>query len=214
MKLLKDFTNSALSMIKKNADEFGKMMKDLDFDFSSAEKKFNELESSFKEQFYELKKRVKELTDKFIVEVPFDRENETLSFKIENGMIIVTTERHTENRDAKSVTETTIPTRFDVNRMIQRYDENNKKMRFIFFKTVGEIYKKKGGCQVNEEATNEKEETVTETKTEDKVAEKEALIRKMIEMHEKGFSYRKIAEETGISDKTVKRWIKSALKAD
>lgn len=30
----------------------------------------------------------------------------------------------------------------------------------------------------------------------------------------KGFSYRKIAEETGISDKTVKRWIKSALRTD
>lgn len=211
MKPLKDFTNSAISMIKKNADEFGKMMKDLDFDFSSAEKKFNELESSLKDQFAELKKRVKDLTDKFIVEIPFDRENETLSFKIENGKIIVTTERHTENRDAKSVTETIIPTGIDVNRMIQRYDEKDKKMRFIFFKTVGDVYQKKGGYQVSEEISDE---TVTETKTEDKVAEKEALIRKMIEMHEKGFSYRKIAEETGISDKTVKRWIKSALRTD
>lgn len=213
MKLLKDITNSALSILKRNAVDFNKMMKD--FDFSLAEKKMNELESSFKFQFDGLKKMVKEMTDKFIVEIPFDREYESLSFKIENGVMTITTEQHTSNRDAKSVTETSIPTGIDVNRMIQRYDEKEKKMRFIFFKNIGSVYTKKG-LRENEESDNlDNDDSISRQPSDsNKIAEKEAMIRKMIQMHENGCSYRKIAEETGISDKTVKRWIKSALKND
>lgn len=206
MKLLKDFTNSAISMIKRNAEDFNKMFKDLDFSF--AEDRFDELESEFKERLGELKKKVKEFTDKFIVEVPFNQETETLSFKIKDGMVIVVTERHTDGFDSKSTTEISIPSGVDSNHMIQRYDSKNKKMKFIFLKKIEDVKTQKT-ASVEVEKVPSEEQVQSE-----KVAEKEALIRKMIEMHERGFSYRKIAEETGISDKTVKRWIKSALKTD
>ena len=67
------------------------------------------------------------------------------------------------------------------------------------------------------------EETTNNTTTESVVAEqttegvkpkKESLMKTILSMYENGFSYRKIAAETGISDKTVKRWIQSALKEE
>ena len=33
------------------------------------------------------------------------------------------------------------------------------------------------------------------------------MLKKMVHMHLNGCSYRKIAEECGVSDKTAKRWI-------
>ena len=35
----------------------------------------------------------------------------------------------------------------------------------------------------------------------------EEMLKKMVHMHLNGCSYRKIAEECGVSDKTAKRWI-------
>ena len=226
--LFKSFTDSALSLFNRKFNELDKMMRDIDF--SSAEDKFNEIEKSFKEKFTELKKRVKEFTDKFIVEVPFDKNEETISFKIENGMITITTEKSDESSSKKSTTEVSIPETVDEHHMVQRYAEDEKKMMFIFFKK-----KKPNKVETKEdenvEATNEDnveqqenvnlgrvetnaDGTVNESPSNetDRVSEKKRLIEKMIQMHEAGFSYRKIAEETGISDKTVKRWIKSALK--
>ena len=43
---------------------------------------------------------------------------------------------------------------------------------------------------------------------------REQLIKKMVHMHLNGCSYRKIAQECGVSDKTVKRWIEAALKEE
>ena len=67
-----------------------------------------------------------------------------------------------------------------------------------------------------EEATNTTttESVVAEQTTEGVKPKKESLMKTILAMHENGFSYRKIAAETGISDKTVKRWIQSALKEE
>ena len=50
-------------------------------------------------------------------------------------------------------------------------------------------------------------ETTTTTITNDK----DALLETIMRMYSEGHSYRKIAAEVGVSDKTVARWIKKVL---
>ena len=67
---------------------------------------------------------------------------------------------------------------------------------------------------VEETTNNTTTESVSEQTTEGVKPKKESLMKTILSMYENGFSYRKIAAETGISDKTVKRWIQSALKEE
>ena len=126
-----DFINQFAKNALKQLNEAKKQMTKLLNDFDSFE-----IEKQMTDTWSELKQIVKNLTDKFIVSVPFDREKEKLSFSIENGMIIVQVTSNSDDVQFKSVTETKIPTGIDVNRMIQKYDEKHKKMLFIFLKKI------------------------------------------------------------------------------
>ena len=78
------------------------------------------------------------------------------------------------------------------------------------------IFKPKKVEQVteNEEVTDDFEpigEEGDETVNEECVEAREQLINKMDHMHLNGWSYRNIAQECGVSDKTCKRWINEWL---
>lgn len=218
MDFLTKFTRDGFRSLRRTTRELTQMIRD--FEFPSFENEFNEIENAFKKQMDKIKERIKNLTDRFIVEVPFDKEKQELSVSVNKNVLTVVLDSYDEatNTTGNAMTQTTIPEDVDPTTMTQFYDKDNKKLVFVFMK------KKINKVETEATETTETvEETTNNTTTESVVAEqttegvkpkKESLMKTILAMHENGFSYRKIAAETGISDKTVKRWIQSALKEE
>lgn len=218
MDFLTKFTRDGFRSLRRTTRELTQMIRD--FEFPSFEDEFNEIENAFKKQMDKIKERIKNLTDRFIVEVPFDKEKQELSVSVNKNVLTVVLDSYDEatNTTGNAMTQTTIPEDVDPTTMTQFYDKDNKKLVFVFMK------KKINKVETEDTETTETvEETTNNTTTESVVAEqttegvkpkKESLMKTILAMHENGFSYRKIAAETGISDKTVKRWIQSALKEE
>lgn len=210
---------SMASAIRRTFDEF---------DFNSIETKLNEFSNDIERSFNRLKKRIKNLTDRFIVEVPFDRETQRLSFSIENNVIEIRTETQTETTHSVSTTTTSIPESVNTDTLMQKYDAEKKKMMFIFFKwnakvddETDENVELEDTVETHTNTTVESEPEVTVTSTvdvtetdttneENAESSKDDLLETILAMHEQGYSYRKIASEVGMSDKTVARWIKKS----
>lgn len=218
MDFLTMFTRNGFRSLRRTTRELTQMIRD--FEFPSFEDEFNEIENAFKKQMDKIKEKIKNLTDRFIVEVPFDKEKQELSVSVNKNVLTVVLDSYDEttNTTGNAMTQTTIPEDVDPTTMTQFYDKNNKKLVFVFMK------KKINNVETEDTETTETVEgTTNNTTTENVVAEqttegvkpkKESLMKTILAMHENGFSYRKIAAETGISDKTVKRWIQSALKEE
>lgn len=219
---------------------FDNMAKELkrrieEFDFNPIEEKLTQLGYEIEKNFTHLKKKIKNLTDRFIIEVPFDRETQKLFFNIENNVMEVKTETQTETTHSVSTTTTTIPESVNTDTLIQKYDAENKKMKFIFFKW--------NACDFDEEedtlAENveleipEEPATVTATETDEPrytaatttlevddtandtseptvTTTEDTLLDTILALRAQGMSYRAIAAQVGVSDKTVARWIKKA----
>lgn len=210
---------SMASAIRRTFDEF---------DFNSIETKLNEFGNDIERSFNRLKKRIKNLTDRFIVEVPFDRETQRLSFSIENNVIEIRTETQTETTHSVSTTTTSIPESVNTDTLMQKYDAEKKKMMFIFFKWNAKVEDEteenvelEDTVETHTNTTVESAPEVTVTSTvdvtetdttneENAESSKDNLLETILAMHEQGYSYRKIASEVGMSDKTVARWIKKA----
>lgn len=210
---------SMASAIRRTFDEF---------DFNSIETKLNEFGNDIERSFNRLKKRIKNLTDRFIVEVPFDRETQRLSFSIENNVIEIRTETQTETTHSVSTTTTSIPESVNTDTLMQKYDAETKKMMFIFFKWNAKVEDEteenvelEDTVETHTNTTVESAPEVTVTSTvdvtetdttnkENAESSKDNLLETILAMHEQGYSYRKIASEVGMSDKTVARWIKKA----
>lgn len=230
MDFLTKFTRDGFRSLRRTTRELTQMIRD--FDFPSFEEEFNEIENEFKKQMDKIKERIKNLTDRFVVEVPFDKEKQELSVSVNKNVLTVVLDSYDEstNTTGNAMTQTTIPEDVDPTTMTQFYDAEKKKLVFVFMKKKidnAETKNTETTETVEETTDNTKTETVEETTnnttTENVVAgqttewvksKKESLMKTILSMYENGFSYRKIAAETGISDKTVKRWIQSALKEE
>lgn len=218
MDFLTKFTRDGFRSLRRTTRELTQMIRD--FEFPSFEDEFNQIENEFKKQMDKIKERIKNLTDRFIVEVPFDKEKQQLSVSVNKNVLTVVLDSYDEatNTTGNAMTQTTIPEDVDPTTMKQVYDTENKKLIFVFMK------KKVNNAETESTETTETvEETTNNTTTTESVSEqttegvkqkKESLMKTILSMYENGFSYRKIAAETGISDKTVKRWIQSALKEE
>lgn len=212
MGLIKFFGKQALKRFKNSVDELNQALNEIDMD--NVEARFNELKEDFNKEFDKLKEKFYTVGKKFVVEIPYDRDTQKLSFKMENGMItvVVETDETTENGTfvSKSTTTRNIPESVNVNEFKQKYLEDDKKMLFIF--------KPKKVEQDTDDFEPIGEEKLETVGGEDVIAEaetaKQQLVKKMLHMHFNGCSYRKISQECGVSDKTVKRWIEAALKED
>ena len=202
MGLINFIGKRAFASFKSTIDEMQNALAELETkDF---EKELNSLRESVNSELEKFTKKFKKLGKKYVVEIPYDRDTQTLSFMIDKNVITVSVEtiEETENGSFKSknVTTTTIPENVCVDKFTQKYLKEEKKMLFIF-----------------KDISSEKEETVNdefEPIADDEPFKnpKEELVKKMVYMHHNGCSYRKIAQECGVSDKTAKRWIEEALK--
>lgn len=217
MDFLTKFTRDGFRSLRRTTRELTQMIRD--FEFPSFEDEFNQIENEFKKQMDKIKERIKNLTDRFIVEVPFDKEKQQLSVSVNKNVLTVVLDSYDEatNTTGNAMTQTTIPEDVDPTTMKQVYDTENKKLIFVFMKKKvnnAETESKETTETVEETTNNTTTENVSEQTTEGVKPKKESLMKTILSMYENGFSYRKIAAETGISDKTVKRWIQSALKEE
>ena len=217
MDFLTKFTRDGFRSLRRTTRELTQMIRD--FEFPSFEYEFNDIENEFKKQMDKIKERIKNLTDRFIVEVPFDKEKQELSVSVNKNVLTVVLDSYDEatNTTGNAMTQTTIPEDVDPTTMKQVYDTENKKLIFVFMKKKvnnAETESKETTETVEKTTNNTTTESVSEQTTEGVKPKKESLMKTILSMYENGFSYRKIAAETGISDKTVKRWIQSALKEE
>lgn len=196
----KKVTNT-LSGVLLDLHKLAKEIEETDF-----EKEFNTMKQTFKDL---LKKKDNE----YVLEVKYDREAQTLQFKIEDDTLTVIVEEKTENGNfnSKSTTTVTIPSDVLVDKITQEYDSENKIMFFKMKKTNVEEQP-----TVEEEfepigETQPKEEIVVETPKSNKPMTSDELLKVIVGMYKDGASFRAISKEVGLSDKTVAKYIKRVL---
>lgn len=190
-----------LSGVLLDLHKLAKEIEETDF-----EKEFNTMKQTFKDL---LKKK----NDEYVLEVKYDRETQTLQFKIEDDTLTVIVEEKTENGNfnSKSTTTVTIPSDVLVDKITQEYDSENKIMLFKMKKTNVEEQP-----TVEEEfepigETQPKEEIVVETPKSNKPMTSDELLKVIVGMYKDGASFRAISKEVGLSDKTVAKYIKRVL---
>lgn len=190
-----------LSGVLLDLHKLAKEIEETDF-----EKEFNTMKQTFKDL---LKKKDNE----YVLEVKYDRETQTLQFKIEDDTLTVIVEEKTENGNfnSKSTTTVTIPSDVLVDKITQEYDSENKIMLFKMKKTNVEEQP-----TVEEEfepigETQPKEEIVVETQKSNKPMTSDELLKVIVGMYKDGASFRAISKEVGLSDKTVAKYIKRVL---
>lgn len=190
-----------LSGVLLDLHKLAKEIEETDF-----EKEFNTMKQTFKDL---LKKKDNE----YVLEVKYDRETQTLQFKIEDDTLTVIVEEKTENGNfnSKSTTTVTIPSDVLVDKITQEYDSENKIMLFKMKKTNVEEQP-----TVEEEfepigETQPKEEIVVETPKSNKPMTSDELLKVIVGMYKDGASFRAISKEVGLSDKTVAKYIKRVL---
>ena len=206
-----NFSKSMLSLMKYNFNEMKKMIGDVDFE--AFEKELNDCKNSLVDSFNDLKSKIVKQNGKFVIEVPYDRDNQVMFFSVkeENGNIFSVEVKPCEDCEESMIkstfsSTTTLPKGVLTERIVQNYNQNEKKMFFEF--ETNEDFNEDDFDEV-EEKSEEKVETVENTET--KKTTFEDVIDQIVEMHRNGASFRKIAKEFGISDKTVAKWIRKTL---
>lgn len=202
MGLLKAFRDSALELITERAKEMRRLVDE--FDFDKAER---EVTSTIKEVMANLKRHIKNLTDKYVIEVAYDRNTQILTYTIDGNLITIVVKLDSEdpNIQSSSTTTVTIPENVNVNTMVQHYNADDKKMVFVFKKHITETTEDEIELEV--EMDSPLAEPIVDEDI--PIEEKEFDINEVIlNMYNAGMSYRQIAAEVGLSDKTVARRIK------
>lgn len=207
MGLIKFFGKQALNSFKRAVGDMHSALNEIDVD--SFESRFQSMREDFTKEVEKFANKFKNFGGKYVVEVPYDRDKQTLSYKIENGTITITVETNEETENgsfkSKSVTTTNVPEDVCVDNITQRYLKDEKKMLFILKKNKVEVVNEDDDFEpISDEVKETEKEVCHETISK---TEKDELVKKMVHMHLNGCSYRKISEECGVSDKTAKRWI-------
>lgn len=214
---------SLLKIFRKNAtDLFNQSMNAIrtsfnDFDVDNLESNFEIMQKEFNEEFKKLKEKFKLLNNKHVVTVPFDKDTENLTFNIKNDVLTIEVNKNIKNETSQlsqtNTTQVSLPTGINIDNIIQKYNNKEKKMIFIIKTDVNQdvdIVNKNDGEKKDDENI-ERMETVNqniENGQTSKEVEKDRLLRKIVNMKNNGCSIRQIAEETNLSVKTIYRWLK------
>lgn len=207
MGLIKLFSKHTLSTLRQAVDDMQQAFAEVNTE--DFEKKFDSLKENFNKEFEKLAKKFKKIGKKYVIEVPYDRDTQTLSYRINNESITITVETREETENgsfkSKTVTTTNIPEDVCVEKITQKYLKDEKKMLFILKRIEDKVESIEDDFEPIDTETPQNEEV--KENVVDALQAKEQLIKKMVHMHLNGCSFRKIAQECGVSDKTVKRWI-------
>lgn len=204
------FGKRAFESLKNSINEMQEAFMQVDLD--DFESKFSELRKDFSKKFDDIVGTFKEMNGEYKVEVPYDRNTQTLTYTISDGKMTVTTESHKKVDDGEissaSMTSTTIPSDVIVDNVSQKYLKDEKKMIFTFKKKPKNNAKVESARDQNDEA--KKYEIIGKILTygigiltED---EKKTLYKYMKRDIENGDSFKDVALRYKVSDRTVRRW--------
>lgn len=171
MRTLRTFADSAISMIQEGMNEIGRMIQD--FDMTSIVDDMVEFNNSIRNEFDKIKQRIRNLDDKFIVDVVYDREVELLSFSIENNTLTVRVNSDPDSKlqSQERIISATLPRDVNVTTMKSKYDSEEKKMLFIFKKNKTANTPNTENEVEDNTTTTEAPNFVNETNTENVVVE-------------------------------------------
>lgn len=225
--MLNLFKRSTLDNLNRRFDELvgevRQQINQIDFNWEDAEQEMND---ALNRVMSTVRKHIKNLTDKFVVEVPYNRDTQILSTSFEGRMfkVVVKLDSEDERVEQVSTTQTLLPLNVVIDQMTQRYDEVNKKMVFTFKKDyfgnvedevaeedeVVDVPAEETVFEVEVPVVDEPCEATSESAPSGK-ERMEEIKKMMYEMYQGGAPYTHIADEFGLSDKTVARWIKAYI---
>lgn len=221
MGLLSNFmstsTNNLFDTLRKNVDavfeEANRAFSSINFD--DIEGELEKTNKRLKKTIKKLSKRVKNLTDRYVIEVPYDRNEEKLAFTHDGETFSATVTKLDLSKNSQMTFS--IPSDVDTDSLSQKYFAEQKKMVFTFKKFVIDDESLDDDSTESVELVDEfpsvdetEEETITIVEEESETPTTNCdKVSQAIGLHKLGWSFRKIAKEIGVSDKTVARWIRS-----
>lgn len=207
--LTKKFTKSFTDIVS-DLDKLAKDLENVDFD-----KEVEKMQDTMSKEFSKLKKLLKKKQDKYVLEVKYDRDTQTMCFELNNKIFTVTVNENSENGSftSKHTTTVTIPDDVCVDKITQKYDKERKMMLFIMKRAVQEIEDEEVETVEDDGFEKVGEETPKEVKDTEKVKPKnsEELMAVIMKMYQEGQPYTAIAAEVGLSDKTVAKYVKREI---
>ena len=200
------------SLLKSSLPSFDSLRKSIDdmvgemnhmFDDDTFDKHFDSLKKSLKK----ITKRIKNLTDRYEIEFPYDRNTQKMSYLVEEDRVSI----DVTSLDEHSVTyhlDADLPQNVATDSVTLHYDDENKKM---ILRLKKQVVDNEVDTEINDEAAESEDAPTTEEET-STTRTKEDLIAQVTSLFSNGWSYKRIAREVGVSDKTVARWIKKYAK--
>lgn len=121
---------SLIKTCEEKVEDAKKMISE--FDADQTKKELLEMGERMKEEFKVLTERVKNYVDKYEINVPYDRETETICHILECNDLTVNVNSRDGSKSQNSTFE--IPEGVNLNKFTVTYDEKEKKMFFTFSK--------------------------------------------------------------------------------
>lgn len=130
--LVKTFADSMLSQMKKMSDAMNNSIQN--FEWDDFDKAFENAEKSFNKSMKKINKRFKNTSDSLTINIPYNRNTDTLTTTIDNSMFkaIVKTETDTEQKE--NVTSIYLDDTVDKDSVTRKYDTEKNLMYFTFKK--------------------------------------------------------------------------------
>lgn len=135
---MRSIINNFLSEVTKKTDSLIDSVKAIDFDinFDNLNDEMSKLTSTLQSKFSKVMANAKTLKEKHIIEIPYDNETSTFSFKIDGHALDVgVSSNDGVNRSGHMFT---IPDDVDVTNVNQTYDPVRKVLIFKFGKKIAQ----------------------------------------------------------------------------
>lgn len=226
-----------IGTLSRRVNKLPSLIDNVDWDKLESEmnRRFNEIKKAFNDTKEELS--LSRFIDNNKITVPYNRDTDTLKMSVSDGDT-VTIEVKTENEDGDVVGSNLVEKKFakTIDHVEQKYNKLTKTMMFnvILQETIDEVEVKydedeikeievednlqdeeeidvEDNGQAEEEVADDEIREVTHDEENDETDifdEVDRLSDKIAELFEEGKSFRAIAREAGVSDKTVARRVR------
>lgn len=124
------FADNALQSLKNTVKVANDMLQS--FSLTDISKAMEEAQTRLKNELVHFIGQVKNFTDKYTIEVPFNPQNETISYSIEGNSVYITVKAKDDSSNLNKVVD--LPEDVNANEMDHSYDAERHIMTFKFKK--------------------------------------------------------------------------------
>lgn len=134
--LVKTFADSMLSRMKKISDAMNNSIQD--FEWNDFDKAFENAEKNLNKSLKKINKRFKNTSDSLTINIPYNRETDTLTTTIDNSMFKAMVKTDTDTEHKENETSIFLDETVDKDSVTRKYDAEKKLMYFTFKKFKNE----------------------------------------------------------------------------